>query len=339
MATNTMNTTRFLPASRDLSVDTLRGLTCVMVVIYHVIGDTPSVGLRVDDGILRNIDNILALVMMPLFAFLAGITYNLRPATGSLKDFIGNKFMRLIVPMLIVATPFAILQVVLMGKPVEELRWMHIKPVALFWFLESLFWIFVVVAMSERAQLLRRPWTFMVMLLIAVALNLNAGNLNFYMGSQGASLLLIYFLLGVGMERFGGERIPFVAAILLAVAAIPVAYRFAVGSTNVTPQYPLAALFIGVVACIFARRMKWDNSALTWLGLHSFAIYLFHIFFVTGSRIAFGAAGLKSKPILFVVGLVLGVFGPILVERVLQQLPFGWLVLGNKAPRQRVSAA
>ena len=35
---------------RSLEVDTLRGIACVLLVLFHVVGDTPAMGLRIPEG-------------------------------------------------------------------------------------------------------------------------------------------------------------------------------------------------------------------------------------------------------------------------------------------------
>ncbi|WP_223294332.1 hypothetical protein [Chlorobium phaeobacteroides] len=42
------------PAGRNIMIDTPRGLACVFLVAYHVIGVTPQGGLRVQEGLLKD---------------------------------------------------------------------------------------------------------------------------------------------------------------------------------------------------------------------------------------------------------------------------------------------
>jgi uncharacterized membrane protein len=37
---------------RNLEVDTVRGIACILLVLFHVVGDTPAVGLRIPEGAL-----------------------------------------------------------------------------------------------------------------------------------------------------------------------------------------------------------------------------------------------------------------------------------------------
>jgi peptidoglycan/LPS O-acetylase OafA/YrhL len=66
---------KLVPSKRNIPVDTLRGLACILLVAYHVIGVTPESGLRLHDGILKNANELLAYIRMPLFTFLSGFVY------------------------------------------------------------------------------------------------------------------------------------------------------------------------------------------------------------------------------------------------------------------------
>ena len=95
--------------NRNLEIDTLRGLACLLLVAYHVIGATPSIGLKLSDGLLRELNDDLAYIRMPLFTFLSGFVYALRPYAGNWSAYLKGKATRLLVPMLFVGTLFALL--------------------------------------------------------------------------------------------------------------------------------------------------------------------------------------------------------------------------------------
>jgi uncharacterized membrane protein len=65
------------PASaKILYVETLRGIACILLVSYHVIGDTSSNGLRLPDGDLFSFVNRMFIdVRMPLFSFISGFVF------------------------------------------------------------------------------------------------------------------------------------------------------------------------------------------------------------------------------------------------------------------------
>jgi len=56
----------------NLRLETLRGLACILLVLYHVVGSDPAQGLMLADGWLRWLNDGLAYLRMPLFTFLSG---------------------------------------------------------------------------------------------------------------------------------------------------------------------------------------------------------------------------------------------------------------------------
>jgi peptidoglycan/LPS O-acetylase OafA/YrhL len=79
-----------------------------------------------------------------------------------------------------------------------------------------------------------------------------------------------------------------------------------------------------------------------WLGAASYAIYLFHVFFTAASRIATEKMGISWLPLQLMLGGVLGVAGPMWVEKwAVRSRLTGFLMLGkslNKAGVRRTEA-
>ena len=96
------------PGSRaqteHIRLQSARGLACLLLVAYHVIGDPVTGGLRLPASSLYHYFTLLFLPLrMPLFAFLSGFVYAYRPvAYGSRLRFLGKKLRRILVPLVVV---------------------------------------------------------------------------------------------------------------------------------------------------------------------------------------------------------------------------------------------
>lgn len=322
--------------SRKLSIDTLRGLACILLVAYHVIGHDSTAGLRLPpDHVLPQSNDLLALVRMPLFSFLSGFVYAWRPYSGNPQGFFKGKVRRLIVPMLLVGTFFAVVQAHTPGANAGQYDWrmLHIVPVAHYWFLESLFIIFMVTALLEHFALLSTPGRFTLAWLLAVLVFL-ANPMPIYFGLQGATYLLPFFLLGLASNRFG-EQLPRGRVLLLAGAlVVGLGLYLVLAGEPVPDRTGLIAILISAGACMFLVRSHIELRWLAWIGVYSFAIYLFHSMFSAASRIVLMQLGVNSVPVLFALGLVAGVAGPILAAVVLRRVPLGHLPLGEARTRR-----
>lgn len=322
--------------SRKLSIDTLRGLACILLVSYHVIGNEPAAGLRLPtDHVLAQVNDMLALLRMPLFSLLSGFVYAWRPYSGHPEVFVKAKVRRLIVPLLLVGTFFAVLQSLTPGANGGQYDWrlLHIVPVAHFWFLESLFIIFMLTIVLEHFGLLATPQRFALVWLAAAAIFM-LDPMPIYLGLHGATYLLPFFLLGLGSNRFG-EHLPR-RAVMLSTGAVLVGLVLYVGlvSRTLPNRTELVALVISVCAGVFLLRAEVEMRWLAWIGVYSFAIYLFHSMFSAASRIALLNLGVQSVPLLFTLGLLAGVSGPIVATMILHRVPGGHLPLGESKPKR-----
>lgn len=313
---------------RDENVDTARGIACVLLVAWHVIGDTPATGLHVaQPSHWRFFADFFIYFRMPLFSFLSGYVYAARPFAGDTKRFLAGKAQRLLVPMILVGNVFAFVQWLLLGVNSDNVaqHWatLHILPVAHYWFLGSLFIIFVVVAILESLKLLDHWWRFAMVLAAAVAIYLTMDPFYFadplYFNLARIVYLFPYFLCGLACSRFrieGSGFIPIAIAIL--VGAWTYAAAGVLGVVPFTARTSIVALLIGVSSSFVLLRSDWEDRGLAFIGVNSYSIFLFHVFFTAASRVIMNALHIKDVDILFAVGTLSGIFFPILINKVVE---------------------
>lgn len=315
-------------------IQTLRGLACVLLVLYHVVGADASSGLRVQDSALRWLNDGLAYLRMPLFTFLSGWVYGLRPFAGDSQAFLMGKVRRLLIPMLVVGTLFALLQSWKLGANATLGPWylLHVLPVAHFWFLESLFWIFLLIWALERWKLIAEPKAYLLVFALACATYLNVGGW-YWFSIAGAIYLLPYFLTGLAFSRFPLQAYlanPWVRFGLLCLATVAV---LSVGMPVPNQdRQTLAVLVSGISLCALSLSLRWSVSWLERIGSHSYAIYLFHIFFTAPVRIGMHALQVNDLALHILTGLLVGLMGPVLLDRI--ACGFKWpalLLLGKSA--------
>jgi surface polysaccharide O-acyltransferase-like enzyme len=317
----------------NLPIETLRGLACLLLVLYHVIGADASLGLRVEDGPVRWLNDGLAYLRMPLFTFLSGLVYGLRPFAGNSRAFLVGKVRRLLIPMLFVGTLFAVLQALIPGTNSRVGPWylLHVNPVAHFWFLESLFWVFLVIWALERWNLIRDVKGYLLALTLACALYLTVRGW-FMLGIEGAIYLMPYFLFGLAFSRFALK--PYLTSAwvrggLLILAIVAVIWM---GMPVSNPdRRTVAMLAVGLSLCMLSLSLARVVPWLAAIGRHSYAIYLFHVFFTAAVRIALNLAHIKLLPIDILLGLAIGLAGPIVLDRVASRFKWPALLLLGKS--------
>ncbi len=323
-------------------IENLRGLACVLLVAYHVVGSDPARGLGVEAGPLRWLNDGLAYLRMPLFTFLSGLVYGLRPFAGNSRVFLGGKARRLLVPMLFVGTIFAIAQTLTPGTHDVVGAWytVHLLPVAHFWFVESLFWVFVVVWLLERGQWLSGLEGFSLTFLSSCVLYLSVRGWP-WLGVEGAIYLLPYFLAGLAVSRFPQSQAvtgAFGKACLLAMAAAAI---LAMGMPVPNPdRRTLAMLVAGLSLSLLCLGSGLSFSWLARVGRFSYAIYIFHVFFTAFARIAMDLLEVDNRPADLILGIGLGLAGPMVLGSLASRHRWpALLLLGQSVPGRRWQGA
>ncbi|WP_165569597.1 acyltransferase family protein [Corallincola luteus] len=309
---------------KDNTVETVRGLACILLVAYHVVGDTSLSGLKVaDDSFIRYINDTLSYLRMPLFTFLSGYVYAIRPYSGGAYSFLKGKARRLLIPMLIVGTAFAILQSLVpqSNRSLSSSDWLmlHIEPVAHYWFLESLFIIFIFTIFMEKGGILNSRAKCAFTIILVSIIYLFGENLPNTLGVSGALYLFPYFLLGVATYRF--SLVPSkwsykLAIFLIAIVAFVYANLGLLGYAETVGRHTITSLCIGGGGALLLLSSRLNSRVLVYIGGYSYSIYLFHVFATSSSRIFLNKLGVSEHLILLPIGVVAGLLMPILVEHI-----------------------
>ncbi|MES2480580.1 MAG: acyltransferase [Pseudomonadota bacterium] len=316
-----------------MQINTLRGLACVLLVLFHVVGNNSDAGLRLPaDHWLAQVNAALAYLRMPLFAVIAGYVYAIRPIGPRWQTFAAGKLRRLLLPLLTLGTLFGLMQMATPGVNAQgeaSPLMMHIVPVGHFWFLEAMLLIFALTVVLERLRLLDTLVSTLLVLVIATGLFAFA-RVPHYFAFDGALFLLPFFIGGLTARRFNlnGRAGAAVAAFVLLVCL-----ALLMDAPLERPVDAVVRVGIGLAAAwlLFAARVRW--APLDWVGKHSYGIFLMHVFFTATARIILRKLGVDNLALLVPLGVLAGVGGPVLVIHLLDHAP--WLrmvLLGEKLP-------
>lgn len=331
-------------------MQTLRGVACILLVAFHTVGNHSTSGLHVaDDSGYRFFANLFQCIRMPLFTFLSGFVYAYRPVLPSgAVDLARRKLTRLVLPLLCVTTLyFAATTLAPLGSngviPVDRMWRIYVFPYVHFWFLQAVILIFVFVAVLDRWQLLATPRFYAVALLACIAVHLaldmsRADDVPF--SAFYALHFAPYFLLGVGANRFRSlflePRVSWTCLTLLLLAMGLHAMNLVDGA-QLDRNGSLLELTIAATATLAMVRLFPAFRPLELIGAYSFAIYLFHPFFVAAIRGVSKPFGILA--VIFAVCVIAGVAGPMGLERVLGNVPVVKTLLFGRRTRSPLPAA
>ncbi|MCW2383092.1 MULTISPECIES: acyltransferase family protein [unclassified Sphingobium] len=330
------------------SIDELRIIATVLLVAFHVVGQTDS-GLRIEDGHpARFIVDLGASFRMPAFAFVAGFIYCLRPPTrGHMRDFLRGKARRIALPGLIAAVLFgsvAYMQGSRFGIPPEALWGLAIFPYAHFWFLQAILALFIVVGLIDIALDHRGQWP---MFAGALLLALWPPPIPTLFALPQAIVLAPFFIFGMCVYRSWawiaqhGRLIVPLAAVAALLAFSGAFYDYLM--LGVSPNTSIASSLLLGMSVSLLILLRWPHHPYARkVGQFSFTIYLYHVFATAGARMALHTVGIDALAIHLPVGILAGLLGPVALHLILLKTPVvGPLALGirTKAPAPRSAPA
>lgn len=323
-----------MSTKKDYSVETLRGFAIILVVMGHVIGSGSDGGMKVaDDSGWRHLYFTFEYLRMPLFTVISGWVYALRPVSlAKYKDFTTKKIRRILFPMAFVGTAYFLLQYIVPGTNktgnLAEIWKIYVFPYTLYWYLPSLFLVFLGVGLIDAYKGLEKfgqwvLWTciaFGLLLLRDVAIPEASPN---YFSYKGGIYLFPFFMIGVGIQRFRAFFDNVWLNRALGVVFFSGLILQQLGWYEVI-QYNLdkksgMGLLIGVTGTILLFRLKWKVDWLIYFGSFAYSIYLFHSFGTAGGRIVLKSLGVTHDIPIFIFSLIVGMFAPIVAEKVLDR--------------------
>jgi Uncharacterized protein conserved in bacteria len=328
--------------NRYLPVETLRGIACLLLVFYHVVGPLGG-GLQIEGGAYRVIVDALVDVRMPLFTFISGFIYAMHSEKNRQFDrFIGNKVRRLIVPLLTVGVPITVMQSISPGvnKSVSlaDALLSPLFPVNHFWFLPAIFLIFIAVGILNQRGILDKGIYFSFVLFISFAIFVSPLSGTNFLSIDGAIYLFPFFLTGMAAQKYlplpqkSLQQASIIGVLALACLQVYLASHH---RDLVVDRRNLWALATGTISCILLYFCHFKSRILAFVGGHSFAIYLFHTVFAVAVRVALNRSGVVNVHLFVLLELIAGIGLPVALSIFFSRYPvLASLFLGE--PRRKL---
>jgi Acyltransferase family len=314
---------------KDLSIETLRGFAIIFMVAGHVIGSNAS-GMKVaEDSGWRYFYFTFEYLRMPLFTVISGYVYSLWPAgNSSLIEFYKGKSRRILLPLLSVGTLHFFIQYIIPGTntkmPLYDLWRIYIFPYEHFWFLQSIFLIFLLIGLLDHLKLFSSVKNWFIIFVTAVLLRNFVPEFEFNLFSiNGFFNLLPFFILGCGIKRFGSlfsDKRLIIPIVIVFMTSIAVQQYFWFSTATMNDyEYKLLSLLVAASGITFFFYIRKNIPFISKIGYYAFGIYLYHVFGTAGSRIILMHFGVSRHIILFIAGLVFGLGIPIVIELFLEK--------------------
>jgi peptidoglycan/LPS O-acetylase OafA/YrhL len=331
-------------------VQALRGIACLLLVAFHAIGSTAASGLHVpDDSPWREFTNLVVHLRMPLFTFLSGFVYALRPIRpGQGWNFSGKKLRRLGVPLIVASTVLYGLHTAMHHPvpPLSRLWTIYLFPYWHLWFVQALLIVFALLVVLESTGALSTFTRFAVVLALAVALYFAAPfQARNVFSVYSATYLLPFFLCGLGAHRFRGlvQTRPALIATVLCLVLAQGAHSYVVLTRTLVPIEPVDQrsalnLVIGVAAGLCALQLLPRMRVMERIGGSSYTIYLYHPLFVAAVLFFAGGHVTTARGLTFLLAATAGIAGPMAMVLLAGHIPGGQLLLEGRTTDGRLQS-
>ena len=333
-----------LSGKKDANVETFRGMAIILVVFGHMIGYTSSGGMRVsDDSIFRYLYYSLEYIRLPLFTVISGWVYANKPVfeTNRIK-FVKGKLRRLIIPMFVISTLLFLFRMIIPGTnttpEIRDLPRNLIFPYDVYWYLFSLFIIFLTITVLDTKPFFRKMEGWFLTLAAAFVFLFISENFldpipNIF-SFKGAAYLFPFFLVGIGIYRYKdfllNKKLTFLVALVF-LTSITIQQLVWFGYFPVQEKHSILGMTVGISAVLLLFRLKIKNQFLIWIGSFAYGIFLFHVFFTGGIRIVLLRLGIENQFAILVLGVSGAIFFSILAEIIIKKSgPLRFLFLGLK---------
>lgn len=301
--------------------DTLRGLACLLVVFYHVVGD-PTSGLKLEDGFLRWLVDSLDYFRMPIFMAMAGFFY----ATASVDksnvvNFLKTNFSKLVIPVVFITCIYWWGRRIAYGLdeqllPLLSTGYLHL------WFIYALLNTLIIAAAIDCIAK-KNTWIWIGLAFTSPIIALKTPHIEFVSISLTLQYLC-FFSFGVLVNRHKEileSKSLIIVALAIAISSITLHQLKISGSEHPLLDWPYL-WFIGGGSCLVVMMSLFPRiSILESVGIFSYSIYLWHPLVNGVIRNLLEKLGVEGLFPLVLLGFITAVLIPIAVYLIANKFP------------------
>lgn len=276
--------------------------------------------------------------------FLSGYVYHLNgdwKCKGSVHKFMLYKLLNLGVPYFVFSSIYIIINSVMNTSVNTEFAFLDIlflykKPVAQYWYLYMLFWLFLIFSVAGKFI---KNWQLTLILFI-IQIIVSVFNLNF--GFLGGTMCLM-FGLGASTKTLYIDKANLYLKVILVVLHVVMVQIMVCTSIDkyliLGPQLEACIGIVGSTALIsLVSNVGAVKKFLLWLSDFSFPVYVLHTIFTAGIRIILFKLRINSYFIHVVLGMIFGIGIPFIIAKISNKLkPLDFFFYPSKTLKSRLN--
>lgn len=311
-------------------VDLSKGIGILLVVWGHVNIGLFSADIYTDEGFYNAAHKFVYLWHMPLFFFLSGFFLVKSLERGGVIKFVRTRLVSLLYPAVIWSWVLYVV-VTVAGSSVntptswEDFPIIPLPPISLYWFLWALFNSSLLVMLVWVVPMPKKVKHFLLGLMAiafwVVEIHLFEASPEIYIWIGSILEHFPYLVSGVLFAAYKeksfrlGTNFGLAALLIFVLFALNAELFFGVTLLDRWVGLIMTLCVVIILAMFAAGGAEGKlNRGLEFLGRHSMSIYLMHVIFAASSRVALMKLGVTSMLVHFLVGCIIGIVGPLLVE-------------------------
>lgn len=316
---------------REKWVDYVKVVACVLVVLGHFFQSMVKANIIPENNLYSWFNKTIYYFHVPLFFICSGYLYQKYSKIENVVDWKNNIIKKLIalgIPYFIFSLATWMLKTIFAGSVNSKIsglsETLFINPTAPYWYLYSLFFIFLV-TITYRSKISK-----LVLIILAIVMKM----LYIILGSTGIYMIStvmaneIWFVIGmcitdIDLCKVKNKLIGLVIGIVFFILSL-IVYNYNI-------QNEVISFFLGLLACIsiviLMISKEHSNKMMDMFAKYTMPIFLMHTLFAAPIRVVLMKIGLTNSLIHIVVGLIVSFVGPICVAMVLEKTKYLEFVL------------
>jgi fucose 4-O-acetylase-like acetyltransferase len=347
------NSRYILSRDRHAWVDYARGICIILVCYRHTYEGLANASvLHAEDyPLLKYLNVFFFSFRMPLFFIVSGIFVGLSLAKKGVIEFVKDRFRYILYPCLVWGVIQITLQLVwsdYVNADREPMDYLYLliapRKIEQFWYLNALFFVSILYAFLKiKAKL--KPWVQLVLGIVLYAISAYCTMNYIDIGFLGDVFFFYpFFAVGDCISHLitNPKKHPFIATRKMFFLMLPIFFAAQYYFTSINLQHnndyyiqhfqPALFALIALSGCIFALNVsfllqEWNIARfLRVIGYHSLFIYVMHLMIIAAFRAFYlRVLGGENLPLFMTIGVLSGVFIPIIFYNLAERAGMGWL--------------
>ncbi len=324
---------------REIWIDYTKMFACILVVIGHLLQGLDRANIQWNENLYYYINTFIYIFHMPLFMCLSGYLYGKYTKIKNCNEyvkFIKKKAINLGLPYVVFYVTYVLINMFFSNqvnsqKGIDDILNIATNPIAPFWYLYELFFIFLLIPIIQK--ILKENHRKILLLLVFAHVLGIFFNTHIYVINQ-FMIYAIYFYIGVilvnSKKEMKNTKMNILIFVLLALIYCYIKKNNLLNTHLLRiVNFVLAIYGIIVSIEIFKKyykkfeKIKICNT----IAKYTFPIYLMHTTFSAGIRIALLKIGINNFYIHFILGFIIGVFVPMIIAKILAKTKYGNIIL------------